>query len=82
MSSFALLWLLAVPGVFAARGRRAYYGGLLLMQAVALTAAVVWAIAPIALWQTIGHWWMLLWLIPTAVVVFAFAAASHAPGGG
>ena len=31
-----------------------------------------WLAAPLALWQAFGFGWLLLWLLPTAGLIFAF----------
>src|SRR6266487_2372423 len=62
------------------RGPLAYYLGSLALQAIALAAAVTWLLTPLALWKVYGHWWMLLWLVPTMATIFA-QGMMPAPGG-
>jgi hypothetical protein len=81
MSSYFLIRLILLPGMLVQRGPRAYYSGTLTLQALLLAAALAWLLTPIGLWQAYGHWWMLLWLIPTAAAIFALAL-TPLPGGG
>ena len=71
MSNYLLIALAMLPGSLVQRGPRVYYGGTLALQAVSLAAGIVWLLTPLGLWQAYGHWWMLLWLVPTACTVFA-----------
>lgn len=71
MSLQFLIRLVLLPGLLMRRGPVAYYLGSLALQALALAAAFAWLLTPVALWQVYGHWWMLLWLIPTAATIFA-----------
>ncbi len=81
MSSYFLIRLVLLPGMLMQRGPRAYYGGTLGIQVVLLAAGVAWLLTPVALWEAFGHWWMLLWLVPTAAAIFALALTLM-PGGG
>ncbi len=81
MQSGLLIRLLLLPGMLMQRGPRAYLAGSLAASAAGLMAAAVWLMAPVAIWHTFGHWWMLLWLLPTAAVIYA-TALTPMPGGG
>jgi hypothetical protein len=71
MSLQFLIRLVLLPTVLIRRGPRAYYLGSLALQALALAAALTWLLTPLAFWQVYGHWWMLLWLVPTMATIFA-----------
>ena len=81
MSNLFLIRLMLLPGFLIQRGPRAYYAGTLAVKLCLLIALAAWLAAPIAIWQAIGFWWMLLWLLPTAVAVFGMALIPL-PGGG
>ncbi len=81
MSSNFLIRMIMLPGLLIQRGPRAYYSGTLAVQAVLLAASIAWLLTPLGLWETYGHWWMLLWLMPTAAAIFALGLIPT-PGGG
>ena len=81
MSNYLLIRLVLLPGMLIQRGPGVYYGGTLGIQGLLVAAGVAWLLTPVAIWQAFGHWWMLLWLIPTAAAIFALALTPM-PGGG
>jgi hypothetical protein len=81
MFSYGLMRFLMLPGFLMRRGPRAYYAGSLAVQVIGLATSLVWLMTPAGLGQAYGHWWMLLWLVPTAAVIYC-AALGSVPGGG
>ena len=77
---FWLLGLATIPA--AAFGPKRYF----LAQAICMMTGVVvlgvWLAAPIAIWQAFGMIWMLAWLLPTTLIIFALAAGNHYAGEG
>lgn len=77
-----LIWKIsALPYRLALKGCWAYYLGTLGIQVLCLAVAIIWLLAPIAIWNTFGAWWVLLWLIPTAIGIFMYLSEPP-PGGG
>lgn len=51
----------------------------MIAQVLFAAIACAWLLAPFAFWIALGPGWVLLWLLPTTIVVFALA---FAPAGG
>lgn len=49
---------------------------------VGAVAGVAWLIAPVAIWMSLGVWWILPWLLATSYAVVGICLARRNAGNG